>query len=510
MNLTTDQLRESFQKRPGANTKIIVKDKIDFAPFEETIVFDNNKLISAVRVPYRLRPSDMKTPGLLRDLGLIAKDGASQEEKSDPVYTLEDEIERLQKKLPDDIAKAAKDAAEALKGMKDNDKRVLVKKTFLPYSYDSVLEKEKTAEYDAVSGADLDALVKRAVIRKTLVNLAWNVKLVESLHDEAEKATGAKLDEMLDDALQRRMVYDLLAPINVFWPGDLGDFKKLKDFETLKDGDVKDKLLAEVIEKHKTERLADIVKQPMESVKALLDQRLKASISDTYDKEMHIGEHWPDGMKRTSVEKRRKISFILFALSQVSVPTLEKKLYDKGLERAQMVCGLYECTSAMVYYTRTQRVLQERYESAIKADRDGTLTLVKDGKFVAMPSLGGFPAEFEELINRLVTLKSRIDDADLRLKDLKEQRDKFQITHDERARQHRDALDRLLRARESTKKDLARLTELQDQLHDAHLQLSEAGKRNEELVREIEELTRRYVEEDRRLEALQKKGKKRP
>src|SRR5438270_144980 len=139
---------------------------------------------------------------------------------------------------------------------------------------------------------------------------------------------GTALDDALKDAAERRMYYDLLAPMNVYNPGEIDDFKNYK------------------IEKITFE------KYKPEEIKGFLKQRLDAAIAENYDKNVHLGKYWQDGLNRDSVEKRHKIGFILFALSQVSVPTLDQKLVPKGVVRAQVISGLHEFTNASIQYVR--------------------------------------------------------------------------------------------------------------------------------------------------------------
>src|SRR5206468_4292978 len=113
----------------------------------------------------------------------------------------------------------------------------------------------------------------------------WDVWQIKKLDEKLEATKDAKkLDELLDDALQRRMYYDLLAPINVFRPGDLKDFKveKLSDWDTYKLDDVKD----------------------------YMKKRLAAAIASTHDVDHHLGKYWTDeasgeANKRDAIEKRQ-------------------------------------------------------------------------------------------------------------------------------------------------------------------------------------------------------------
>ncbi len=460
LNLTTEQLKETFKKRAGTYKQAITSNT-DFAPFEETL---------DKRVPYRLRPSDMKNADLLRDVF---------QDVPDKVETLEDEIVRLQTKLPADIDAAAKEVKEAIGKMKDDEKRTYVKKSLSPYSWDTAEAKKIEAGIDAATGAGLDARLKRTIVRKVLFTIAWNVHQIKNLDDKLIAAKDADLDGWLDDAIQRRLYYDILAPINVFRPGDISDIKN-----------------------YKVEKLADRDAYPLDKVKEFMDQRLKAAIADKYDLDVHLGEAWdkektkPEALQRSSIEKRHKIAFILFTLSQVTVPNIERKLYERGIERAQVVSGLYEFTNASIYYVRALRVLEERITSSIYADRQGVIAGLKG-------NAASFTAEYELEIDRLAKIVEQIDTAEKRLQDLQEQRDHFQKTYAQRAAQHKEILDKLLVSRKNTAKYIEELREKQDQLHNALIELSEAGDRNFRLEAEIRALELSFVPPP-------KKGKKQP
>lgn len=406
LRLTPDQLKEAFRARPGVNRG--AGDK--FTPVDEA-------------VPLRIRPSDM-FPQFLDDVfGDLRK-----KDLGGTVATLEDEIKRLKTDLPAKIESAGKE----------------------------VLAKQKS---------DDD---KRDVTRKVLLPLAWDVWQVKKLDDKIAKAKAAELDTLVEEAVQRRLYYDVLAPVNVYRPGDLKFFH--------------------------VEKIADLDGVKLDEVKGFLLKRLSGAIAERYDLDVHIGETYDkekvgaDAMKRDSVEKRQKIAFILFALGQVKVPTLNRKLYPRGEERAQVVCGMREATNASIYYVRSLRTLEERIAESIVADRQGYVTTLKD-KQDQLTRTNGFIDAYENEVDRLVKIVEYIDAAQKRLDDLKAQRDHFQKIHDQRAKQHADTLEQLVTARRNTEKYAKDLRELQLQLHTALVELSDAAERNfalEARIREIE------------------------
>jgi hypothetical protein len=508
--LTSDQLKAEFNKRPG-----VKRTNEPFAPFEETL---------EKRIPFQLRPSDM-TPELLRDVFQFHPDEA--------VATLDAEIDRLKTTLPKKVEEAAEEVKQVLAKKTDEEKRAIVKKALSPFSWDSALAKKQEAKLDETKGAELDAEVKRTVIRNVLFTIAWDVWQVERLDKGLKEVKGADLDSLLDDSIQRRIYYDILAPINVFRPGEIKDVKN-----------------------YTIEKLSDLKTYPLDKVKEFMQDRLAASIADKFNPDVHLGEYWSkekpsdEAMTRDSIEKRQQIAFIMFTLSQVTVPVLDKKpLYPKGIERAQVVCGLYQFTTASIHYVRALRVLEERIMNSVVGERQGhahllvellRLTpeeLVKrfdkdgDGKlsreefgaslpkaFAAADKDGdgkldreevavlqamlkknqdttrtdGFIDEYEDEIDRLVKIVEHIDGAQKRRADLKLQRHHFQKIYDQRAMQYKAVKKQLLEARQTTEKYAKDLRKLQDQLHAALVDLSEAADRNFRLEEEIRAIELSY------------------
>jgi hypothetical protein len=398
LKMSSDQLTEVVKKRTGKSFK-------DFQPVEETI---------EKPIPFRVRPSDMATDYLKRDVfqGI-----------PDPVATLDEAIEKLQVSIPTAIKAAA----------------------------DEVVAKQKSA-------TDED---KRDVIRKIMLPLAWNVWQVEKLDDKLAKTKGKDLDAALDDAAQRRMYYDLLAPINVYNPGEIDEFKD-----------------------YKIERIT-FEEYDLEKIKEFLKERLAAAIAEKYNPKVHLGnKYWKDGLDRDSIEKRHKIGFILFALSQVSVPTLDKKLVRQGDVRAQIISGLDEFTNASIQYVRTKRILEGRLVAAIKADRQGDTVMV-NGKAVR---LRGFIDEYEDKIDDLVKIAEQVDTEQKRLADLKVKYADFQKIYVQKVDQHKKALDQLLEARKTTANYAKDLRVLQEQLHRALVELSDAADYNYRLYEQIRDL----------------------
>src|SRR5262249_43805910 len=113
-----------------------------------------------------------------------------------PVKTLEEEVERVKGKVLDDIAEAAKSFAEKAKSEKKQLERVA----------------------------------------RILLSLARSTDQVELLEKRLEKATREQLDKLLADAAERRMLVDILAPLEMLRASNVDrttpktDRKKLEQF----------------------------------------------------------------------------------------------------------------------------------------------------------------------------------------------------------------------------------------------------------------------------------------
>src|SRR4029077_13541067 len=104
---------------------------------------------------------------------------------------------------------------------------------------------------------------------------------------------------------------------------------------------------------------------------------------------------------RERTESLPYVPFLLFTVGQVQVPITEAKLYDRGIERAQVICGIFEFTAASIEYGRSIYVLEDRIARSIRDDRDGMVVKLTDGK---LSNTSGFIHEHEKGIDRLVTL----------------------------------------------------------------------------------------------------------
>jgi len=510
--LTPEQLKEQFRARATGKS---VKE--EFASYEETI---------ERRIPYRLKPSDLKAgEGEKPFYAVLFDDSASKKKiledifqgQPDPVATLEEEIERLLAKaegddtrLEADIKAQAKSARDALAKETDAKKRDFVKNAGFTFSYDSLRTKNLEAQLADPDVKKLDVLFKKAVIRRTLFTITANSRLIrrpaselakkpdpdkkptieeDDLEERLEKAkTDSELDALLDDALQRRMYYDFLAPLSVFRPGESRD-----------------------VNLYDVENVADTKKFPLKAVREIVRKRLAGAIAANYDPDVHFGKQWteeqpsPDAMKRDSLEKRRTIGFILFALGQINVPTLGTKLYPAGVERAQIISGLFEFTNANIYYVRAQRIMQERMIQAIVAHRDGQVIEKEGQPTVRTPNVA---TEYGAEVERLVKLYHQVQEAEKQLVELKRINAHDDAVYKLRLGQHKNTADRLVATRKATEDLVKKLRVKQDELYEKYIELSNAGERNFRLYQEIEQIERRFIAEQERLNSIPKKGKK--
>jgi hypothetical protein len=100
-------------------------------------------------------------------------------------------------------------------------------------------------------------------------------------------------------------------------------------------------------------------------------------------------------------------------------------------------------------------------------------------------------------------MAEHLDTAEKRKADLTLQRDHYQKIYEQRAQQHKKSLEKLLAARTKTNEYVKDLRVLQDQLHAALIDLSEAADRNFRLEAEIRAIELGYLKQ-----ASRKGGKK--
>ena len=397
--------------------------------------------------PNRIRPTDL-TKEVLKDY--FGNQGV-------PVATLEEEVKRLKKEVPKDIARAAQETVTALKGADDAAKRQFAARLLLPLAYD--------------------------------------VYQVEAIDRALKGAKGPKLDARIQEAVQRSLLVGILAPCEIFRPGDVG--------KTVKDKSGKDKFEPKFF----VEKAGDLDYSKVEDLEKLLDQRFDVAIADKFDGTVHQGPDW-DAVKRLSWEKRQTIGFLLLAIANLHKPDVSQPaqfklvlLYPEtgaaagapNLLRAQTVLGLYEFAAAAQNLPLAWRSLEEQLLEATRIDRQGfDIVFNGKGKDVQSRALDGKlvrnqafidkrAAEIKQIRELTVQLKKAED----RLKDLQEQDSTVKKNFEIREEHLKAMTKNLLEARKETAKQVAELRVKEKQLFQAQEVLRDAAERNAQLEKEI-------------------------
>jgi hypothetical protein len=199
------------------------------------------------------------------------------------VRTLTQEVNRIKTRLPADIDAVAKVVVERAKDLKADDKRTVVRRILFPLAFE---------------GYQIPALDK--MIRET---------------------PDAKLDELLEKAAKRRIVFDILMPMEVFRPSEVDD--------TTKTADVRGKS-QRFVNKLALVNKGDFEVAYDDMLKAL-DKRFVDVLADT---------DWNDPtVKRDYAEKRRTIAFLLLTVANVETPAAERTPPGKAAEEPKKPAG---------------------------------------------------------------------------------------------------------------------------------------------------------------------------
>jgi hypothetical protein len=383
--------------------------------------------------PSRIRPAAL-TQEVLKDYFK----GHGVPALKDEMVTLEDEVKRLQNKVPADIEAAAAEAAEALKAKSDADKRQFIAKVLLPLAYD--------------------------------------IYQVAALDAKLQAAKGAELDGLLKESVERRLLMDILAPLEIFRPGDVSKFF--------------------------LEKAGDLKALPLDQIKERWQKRVANAVAPTFDGDVHQGPDW-NAEKRSSWEKRDTIGLLLLAIASAQKPDAAKPgqfvpLYaDAGpagtpnLARAQIILGLFEFAAAAQNLPIAWRTLERRAIEAIHVDREGFSIIFKDksGQFKdddGKPARSqAFIDKHEEIIKRIQDLILAIRAAEERLKDLQAQNKNAQMIVEDREKHFKAMTEKLIAARKETARMIGELRVLQKELYQAQVVLRDAEEQNARLVREI-------------------------
>jgi hypothetical protein len=258
------------------------------------------------------------------------------------------------------------------------------------------------------------------------------------------------------------MLVDILGPLNIYRPGD--------------------------VEKYYVEKVADVDDKgefsfPIEVLKGLLRLQFDNAISPQYTAAVHLGDKImaQRPTARDDSEKRQTIAFLMVALSRVKVPQTNEPLLPKGLERTQVVCGMFEFAVAAANYVRTLPVLEGRILAAIEAEREGYL-VERDKVF---SRAGGFREDHAAEVARIKKVVDEIEFTRTRQKLLEAQYERYEKEYKARLVVLDEVTKKLVDARRDTAKRLQELREAQAKIFNAQVQLSDAAERNFRLEAQI-------------------------
>lgn len=392
--LSKEQIQAAFAARPGTKN------------------FSEAFLAVEEQFAVRTKPSYI-TKEVLEDL--FTKDISLN-----PVKSLEEEIDRVKKRLfeNDDLGKAAQDAS--IGAGDENQMRDKVKKALLP--------------------------------------LATNTVQVRALNKTIQDTPASGLSKLLEQAYLRRMLIDILGPLEHSRPGDTNNYltEKFGDLEGLKNEELKEQL-----------RL-----------------RLDQAVAKDFNPAVHQGKEWA-GVERGTIEKRQAAAYLLFAISQVRRPD-NTPLYLKSAERAQAILGLWDFSFAIQAYIRALQDWEARIVHLIQTDRQGNEVLWK-GELARTPA---FVDQYPNMVDKLRLLARDIEFAKERVDYLTVEKTK-EIKHlDDRKKQLEKVTTELVEERDKTARLMSKLNENQDSYFNALRILSTAQDENVRLLEQIQKLNR--------------------
>ncbi|MBM4071847.1 MAG: hypothetical protein FJ271_23420 [Planctomycetes bacterium] len=352
-----------------------------------------------------IKPEDL-TPETLNDWFKGIEGG--------PVKTLDEEIGRVKKELPEKIAAAAQEVAASVKTEAD----------------------------------------QRALLQQYLLNMAYTIYQVQDVAKKVKDLPAAQLNDKLVDAAQRRLLIDILVPLDASRPAEVSD-------RTL-------------------QQVSQLDKLPLDRLQNLLLRRIDELLADKFEPTLHFGKDWAD-QTRDTVDRRHAIAYFLFTLSQVKKPNSNPPQTLYPVERVQAVVGLHQSALSAQALARALVGVQDRLLGALSADRDGGVFQGKDGP----DRTAGFVDRYRDEVQRLRTLVSllklrqnRLDDLQLRIKGHTENRD-------DRAKQVKDVTKKIIEARTETARQMAELAKMTDRFFTAKRQLADAQEVNLRLERQI-------------------------
>jgi hypothetical protein len=304
---------------------------------------------------------------------------------------------------------------------------------------------------------------KKARIAMLLYPLCFNPMQVEKLETKIKKAKGNEVTALLEDAVQRRILADILLPVEMFRPGE-SEVNKLAILE----------------------KAADKDEVPLNTLVELMRSRLDEAAAAKYDAKVHYGKDW-EGVARWTPEKRQNAAFLLVSLAYAHKHLPGKKddeqlLDPKGRERAQRISGLFDFTQACVNYNDAVQKLEQRVIDAIALDRDGFFVQ-------AGARSDSFADRHAAAIQQIRLVQLQIRQAEERVKDLQGQIDRAKKLVEDRTAQKAETEERINQERKITAKRAEELRVLQQQLYRALAQLADAADINARLEADIRKLS---------------------
>jgi hypothetical protein len=368
-----------------------------------------------------------------------------------PVATLEAEVLRVNGIVLNDINAAAVEAAKA-----ETDKRKKLEIVLLAFAA------------DAYELAALD-------------------KMLRATDD-------SKLEDLLAAAYERRMLLDILKPVEYHRWGD----PKLP-YLSLKN-------------------TSDLSGLNIDELKENLTGRLKnAAEEDVFRSKYYRGVE--EGKARNAVEKRDNIACLLFTIAHVQKPD-GKLLYERGAERTQTVLGLYAFADAAEKFNTAMKTMADQLIEKIEEDRQGVLVKMnkkqlKDyidkkmsDKNISEAELKQLSASYEamdakdSIVFRTTAFtenyRALIDELRQRSREIEEQEKILHAKTDQKDKAKRafeagvdevKAKEKDLRVeRTNTAKLLVEVQAVQNQLFRSQRELATAHDDNEELARRIRQM----------------------
>jgi hypothetical protein len=308
-----------------------------------------------------------------------------------------------------------------------------------------------------------DDAAKKAQVAMLLYPLCFNPMQVEKLEAKIKNAKGTMVTALLEDAIQRRILADILLPVEMYRPGE-SEPNKLAILE----------------------KAADKDEVSLDTLRDLMKSRLDEAAAAKYDPKVHYGKDW-EGVARWTPEKRQNAAFLLVSLAYANKHLPGKKddeqlLDPKGLERAQRISGLFDFTQACVNYNEAVQKLEQRVIDAISLDREGFFVQ-------AGARSDSFADRHAAAVQQIRLVQLQIRQAQERVKDLQDQIDRAKKLVEDRTAQKTETEDRINQERKITAKRAEELRVLQQQLYRALAELADADDINARLQSEIDRLS---------------------